>query len=564
MSHRVLLMSSARNGLTQRAELALRGHGHQVHTAVVADAAAMDAAVAAHEFDVIICPFLTAAIPPRIYEQHRVVIIHPGPVGDRGPASLDWALAEGRTRWGVTAIGAVAEMDAGPVWAWRAVTFEYPQRKSTFYNTVVADAAIECILETAAHAEDPDFVPIDQARAPRPVSDARTRPPMRQYDRQVAWTAPAATILARVHTADGAPGLRTTLAGHIVHLYDAHPGRTGVDAEPATIIGRRHHLIEIACGTGETIWIGHLRARLEDGPTCKGPAASVLAHIGVDLGAMPVRAESGCRDIDYRRDGAVGTVTVDAYNGALTTEQCDRLAVALHTAAAQDTDVLVLRGGASHFFLTGIHLGGIELASDPAAEGWANIKAINRVCKALLACPQITIAAITGNAGAGGVALPLAADIVAARRRVTLTPAYKPMGLTGSELHTVTLPHRVGPQTARALLESGDALDTATARDIGLIDHVGPDSREFDSWLDGLARRYTDPQSRGDVLRRKAARFAALTKPIDAYEVAELTEMAEDFFADRGEFRRHRQEFLRVGSASPTRPRARALAGQRP
>ncbi|WP_198654448.1 MULTISPECIES: enoyl-CoA hydratase-related protein [Nocardia] len=565
MSQRILLMSSARNGLTVRAELALRGHGHHVRTAVVADASAMDDAVADEDFDVIICPFLTAAIPARIYEHHRVVIIHPGPVGDRGPSSLDWALTEGRTRWGVTAIGAVAEMDAGPVWAWRAVEVQYPQRKSTLYNTAIADAAIECILETATHAEDPAFVPVDQADAPRPVPDARTRAPVRQLDRHVPWTAPAATILARIHAADGAPGWCAEFAGHTVHLYDAHPGRSGVRAEPGTIIGRRHHGIEIACGAQETIWVGHLRARSQNATTCKGPAASVLARLGVDLDSVPVREEFDSHDIVYRRDGAVGTLTVTAYNGALTTGQCDRLAAAVRAASEQDTDVLVLRGGVGHFFLTGIHLGAIELAPDPALEGWENIKAINRVCRALWDSPQVTIAAITGNAGAGGVALPLAADVVVARRRATLSPAYRPMGLTGSELHTVTLPHRVGPQTAETLLERGDALDTTTAREIGLLDGIGPDDNsEFDYWLDRLSRRYTEPHVYRETLRRNAGRRSELTQPLDAYEAAELVDMAEDLFADRHGFGKHRQEFLKVSAALPTLPRAHALVGHRP
>ncbi|WP_216917948.1 enoyl-CoA hydratase-related protein [Nocardia noduli] len=565
MPQRILLMSSARNGLTQRAQLALRFGGHHVRTAIVADAAAMDDAVADGDFDIIICPFLTAAVPARIYEHHRVVIIHPGPVGDRGPSSLEWALTEGRTRWGVTAIGAVAEMDTGPVWAWRAVEVEYPQRKSLLYNTAIADAAVECILETAAHAEDPEFVPVDQADAPRPVPDARTRAPMRQRDRHVPWTAPAATILARIDAADGAPGLRAELAGHTVHLYDAHPGRSGVAAEPGMITGRRHHGIEIACGAQGTIWVGHLRARSETVTTCKGPAASVLARLGVGLDSVAVRQGFDRHDIVYRRDGGIGTLTVTAYNGALTTEQCDRLTAALHVASEQDTDVLVLRGGVGHFFLTGIHLGAIELAQNPALEGWENIKAINRACRALWDCPQVTIAAITGNAGAGGAMLPLAADVVVARRRATLSPAYRPMGLTGSELHTLTLPHRVGPRGAEILLEHGTALDTVTAREIGLLDGIGPDdNNEFDYWLDTLSRRYAEPHVHRETQRRKADRQSGLTQPVDAYEAAELVNMAEDLFADRHGFTQHRQQFLKVSSVPPTPPRAHALAGHRP
>ena len=84
------------------------------------------------------------------------MIIHPGPVGDRGPSSLDWAITEGARAWGVTALQAVEEMDAGPIWATRTFPLPAaPPRKSSLYNGPVADAAMECIFEVVAKAADP-------------------------------------------------------------------------------------------------------------------------------------------------------------------------------------------------------------------------------------------------------------------------------------------------------------------------------------------------------------------------------------------------------------------------
>ena len=58
---------------------------------------------------------------------------------------------------------------------------------------------------------------------------------------------------------------------------------------------------------------------------------------------------------------------------------------------------------------------------------------------------QLTVAALQGNAGAGGVFLALAADRVWARDGVVLNPHYKGMGnLYGSEYWTYLLPRRVG------------------------------------------------------------------------------------------------------------------------
>src|SRR4030095_9449721 len=47
---------------------------------------------------------------------YTCLVVHPGPVGDRGPSSLDWAIHKDVAEWGVTVLQADAEMDAGDVW----------------------------------------------------------------------------------------------------------------------------------------------------------------------------------------------------------------------------------------------------------------------------------------------------------------------------------------------------------------------------------------------------------------------------------------------------------------
>src|SRR6202044_2238364 len=87
----------------------------------------------------------TRAIPADIWSAWPCLIVHPGPVGDRGPASLDWAIMSGAGRWGVTVLQANAEMDAGDIWA--SAEFAMPSgSKSSAYRTEVADAAARAVL----------------------------------------------------------------------------------------------------------------------------------------------------------------------------------------------------------------------------------------------------------------------------------------------------------------------------------------------------------------------------------------------------------------------------------
>ena len=100
---RVLLLASAFNSLTQRVLAELGDRGHTVEVALaVGDRAARDAsvrdAVREHAPDLVLAPMLRTAVPEDVWRARPVLVVHPGPVGDRGPSSLDWAVHEGAAR----------------------------------------------------------------------------------------------------------------------------------------------------------------------------------------------------------------------------------------------------------------------------------------------------------------------------------------------------------------------------------------------------------------------------------------------------------------------------------
>jgi putative two-component system hydrogenase maturation factor HypX/HoxX len=519
--------------------------------------------------ELILCPFLKERVPAEVWQKWPTVIIHPGPVGDRGPSSLDWALTEGESRWGVTALQAVEEMDAGPVWASR--TFPLPAdspTKSSLYNGLVADAALSCVKEVLSKVGDPDFRPTPPEELPKLVKSARTRPTMRQPDRSFAWSEPAEKIVRKIRAADGSPGVRTEVAGLEVWAFDAYVGPRQSDP-PGTVVACRDGSVLVAAGTG-SVWLGHLKAVLATGETSNGAKAdgprNVKLPATVVLGdrlpsgltppaPAPASAEQGGPGrIHYVRRGEVGYVVLDCYNGALSTEGCNQALHALRHAIRQDTTAIVLRGGSGPF-CNGIHLNRIQAAENPSAEAWANITAINDVCRELITCRnQVTIAAFSGSAGAGGVMLPLGADLVVARDGVVLNPYYE-MGLTGSELHTYTLPRRVGREKSRRLLTDKLPVGVDAARRLGLVDEVGPrDPATFGDWLHEVALRYRERGLHDRALARKAEALDRDlgTRPLDAYEARELGEMAQDMFDDRQGFAAARRAFVYKEAADGT------------
>ncbi|HEX3210509.1 MAG TPA: enoyl-CoA hydratase-related protein, partial [Geminicoccaceae bacterium] len=454
---RILLLSSAYNSLTQQAHVALAARGHVIGVATAMRADGMRAAAGQFRPDLILCPMLAQVIPSDLWQEYPCLILHPGIIGDRGGNSLDWAILDQEPDWGVTVVEAAEQVDSGPIWASARCRLR-PASKSSLYRDEIAAAAMQAMMVAVQRFERALFVPapLDYSR---PGVRGRYRPLVRPEQRRIDWSAdPAATIVRKIRSADGSPGVLDEIDGEPVLLYGAHREGSLV-GRPGAIVATRHGAICRAAVDG-AVWISHLkRAGGDPGQHFKLPAAAVLGERldGVPEVALPIDAASPCRtyrDIWYEERNEVGYVNFRFYNGAMATDHCERLAEAVRHARRRPTKVIVLSGGRD-FFSNGIDLNLIEAAADPAAESWRNINAINDLVEVILtADDRLTIAALYGSAGAGGVMLALAADKVLARDGIVLNPHYQGMGgLYGSEYWTYSLPRRVGPEKALELTE---------------------------------------------------------------------------------------------------------------
>ena len=314
----------------------------------------------------------------------------------------------------MTALQAVEEMDAGPIWGTRTFPIApEPPRKSNLCVGPVTTDAIALIREVVAKATDPSFAPepLDERR---PDVPGRLQSMMRQTDRDFSWSDGTDHILRRIRAADGSPGVQTTLCGTSVSVFDAHPGPDHL-GPPGTIALRRHGAVLVCTGDG-TVWVGHVRLTSpSDGPSVKLPATLALGDRlhGVCAWLPPEQRSSRA---GLRRDRPPARRTRRRPDlRLLQRRHVDRAVPAVGRRSArrraQDTNVLVLQGG--EVFSNGIHLNVIEAASSPAMEAWRNINAIDEVCRQILTCTnQLVVASVAGNAGAGGVMLALGADRV--------------------------------------------------------------------------------------------------------------------------------------------------------
>ncbi|KDN36731.1 hypothetical protein RSAG8_10660, partial [Rhizoctonia solani AG-8 WAC10335] len=291
---------------------------------------------------------------------------------------------------------------------------------------------------------------------------------------------------------------------------------------------------------------------------------------------------------ELRDGGKAAYVYFDYYNGAFMTSQCEQLLRALRWATHPDRGdlkFLVLMGGS--YFSNGIALNTVEGSEDPSLEGWRNINAINDVvelvisdssvpAKRLAKNPKVddafkplfrgpslaergivTIAALRSNAGAGGLAVATAADIVLCSQSAVLNPHYRGVGLYGSEFHTYSFYERAGEEKARELLRTMLPLSAVEACRLGLVDEVmkGGDADGYVECTkayvrqlagergDAISKYKSAPWTRstseqvqpnislaGQLIANKLATHAAFTRPLVSHRHAELSQMLLDFY----------------------------------
>lgn len=550
---RILLISTAFSGLTQRFYTELDDAGYYVSVELhLGNEAKLLEGVELCQPDLIICPYLTRKLPATIYRQHTCLIVHPGIKGDRGPSSLDWAIQEGQSEWGVTVLEAAEEMDAGPIWASRC----FPMRqttKSSLFNREVTQAAVDCLWEALSYFAASDFKPevLDDSN---PAIKGRLRPAIKQADRAIDWKKHRSQeILRRIAAADGSPGVLDTLYGQPFYLFDAHleDKRRG---KPGEIIAIANQAICRATVDG-AVWIGHLQAKLPHGKGIKLPAVQALqgllpnpqrgiksllnkaiAHIDIDY-QQPGR-QLPCQSVWYEVSGEAAYLYFPLHNGGMSSEQCRLLLEVYQYLATLEIKAIVLMGG-EDFWSNGIHLNQIEAAANPADESWLNINAIDDLIHQIVTTlDKLTVAALAGNAGAGGAILAIAPDLVWLRDGVILNPHYKNMGgLYGSEYWTYLLPKRLGQALATQVTEQRLPLSAHKAWELGLVDKVLDKHHHiFTAQVRHLVNTLlADPVGYAKKLNDKAERRCRdeASKPLASYRKFELTQMYANFYGEQ-------------------------------
>ena len=528
---KIQFITTAFNGMAQRLWIELDRLNHQVHVVLPISAEQLISETNNYNPELIIAPFLTSKIPKEIYSTYTCLIVHPGIKGDRGASSLDWAILQEQQTWGVTILEAVEKMDAGAIWAFNRFKMREVS-KGELYRNEVTQAASKGILQALEHFKNSNFKP-ELLDTTNPTIKGKWNNKTTQNDFKFSWDDDIQHIIKKIRAADSTPGVRIELFEKEYFCYGAHlEGK--LKGEIGRVLAQRDNAICVAT-KDNALWLTHLK--LAETGNIKLPAIMALKENAMTipvLNSNPFEENKTetWQEIRFEQEGEIGYLYFDFYNGAMSTDQCNRLREAI-IEAKKRVKLVVLMGGRD-VWSNGIHLNVIEASENTAEESWANINAIDDLILEIInSTAHYIISALQGNAGAGGVSLALAADKILARNGVVLNPHTKNMGLYGSEYWTYLLPKRIGYKKAERFTEDCLPWGVAVAHEIALIDgYCGETNTDFISYVKEQAQElinlpYFDKLIRAKKFQRKKDER---NKPLANYRKEELEKMYKNFF----------------------------------
>lgn len=194
--------------------------------------------------------------------------------------------------------------------------------------------------------------------------------------------------------------------------------------------------------------------------------------------------------LQVEQRGAVLWLTLNrpAAMNALSPAMVGALDAAIEAAGNDDTVRCLVIGGTGRAFCAGADLKAVreEIGDDDGAMRRFLERAAGTMSR-IERLPKPVIAAVNGLALAGGLETVLACDLVVAAQSARFGDAHVNFGLLPGGGSSVRLPRKLGPNRAKYLLFSGEAVAASEFVACGFVHQVVPDG-ELAAAVDRLAQ----------------------------------------------------------------------------
>jgi len=543
---KILLLCTAFNSLTQAVYTSLKDRGDSVDVVFSISEEQILEEINDFNPELILCPFLKTYLPKSIYEKYPTYIFHPGPIGDRGPNALEYALKSHTKSWGVVIFEANELYDGGDIYAEENFNVR-DTYKASLYRQEVIQASLKALELFFINLNKNKKIP----QILNPIHDKFT-----QEKRAIDWQADnTQTIIDKVNLSDSFPGVLDEILGVKCYMFGVWR-EDKLRGDIKEILAKRAGAICLGTKDG-AVWITHLK----EVNGFKLPSTYVLKEKleGIKEDRLPLLFDKSYNtfyETSVEKRDNIAYLCFNFHNGAMSADQCIRLKYAVEY-LKNECDVLVLIGGMD-FFSNGIHLNILEDSKKQGEDGWANINAMNDLVKSIIYAEEvITVASFSRNAGAGGVFMGLACDYVVAKENVVLNPHYKTLGLSGSEYHTYTLPKRVGKEMAEKLLDDCLPVSAMKAKQINMIDEVFPHDDYYEKLHDFASNIYDD-----EFIYNKEDYLETNIDTIEKLKEKELEIMHPEFWDENSSFHTLREEFVHKKCPMLTPKRLKSVKGK--
>jgi len=164
----------------------------------------------------------------------------------RGAAPIQWAIANGETRSGVTTMRIDAGLDTGDMLLkWQ--TEIGPEENAPELGRRMAVAGADLLIETLRGLESGTIQP-----EPQDNSQATLAPILKKEDGLIDWNWPAQKIFNRSRGFLPWPGAYSFFRGQLFHIWKARVAEESTLELPGRLIARRKRLL-VACGEGTAL-----------------------------------------------------------------------------------------------------------------------------------------------------------------------------------------------------------------------------------------------------------------------------------------------------------------------
>ncbi|MFV0294980.1 MAG: methionyl-tRNA formyltransferase [Hyphomicrobiaceae bacterium] len=193
----------------------------------------------------------------------------------RGPSSINWPIAMGKTRTGLTIFWPNEGLDEGPILIQKSVEIGPEETLGDVYFKKLFPMGVDAMIESLELVKAGVILKHDQR-----LDDGSYESWFKKDLARLDWTKPAADVLNTIRAADPAPGAWSTISGNKVDLFEPQRATATPSGAPGTIVAVEDGAIIVAAQGGN---VKIKRARTAGGK--KVAAAEWLAGAGLAQGS---------------------------------------------------------------------------------------------------------------------------------------------------------------------------------------------------------------------------------------------------------------------------------------